>query len=94
MTKIKIKKLIWDDWNVKHIAKHKVEMDEVEVAAENMVAHKRGRNNKYLAMGRSGERILTLVIGREDAGIYYLLTARDSSKKERRLVYEKEKFQG
>ncbi len=30
MTKIKIESIIWDEWNVAHIAKHKIVIEEVE----------------------------------------------------------------
>ena len=53
---IKIERLIWDNWNIKHIGKHKVTTDEVGEAAP------KGKNK------------------------YYVVTVRDTSKKERRIL--------
>lgn len=90
MTRIKIKELVWDDFNREHIKKHNVTVEEAEVAVKNLIAHKRAKKGKYLALGRSGSRILA-IIGKEKTGIYYPATARDADKPERRIVYEKEK---
>lgn len=92
MTKIVIKKLIWDDYNVEHIKKHNVVQNEVEELAENIITHKKARMGRYLIMGRVGSRILSVAISRKGVGIYYPITARDAAKKERKKVYEKEKI--
>ncbi len=91
MTRIKIKKLTWQDWNREHIKKHGVSVEEVETAAKNMVAHKKGYLGRYVAIGRSGARILAIIVNKEKAGYYLVVTARDASKEERKKVYEKEK---
>lgn len=95
MTKITINELVWDDYNKKHIEKHNVTEKEISEAGFNLIYHKRSEinNERYLAIGRSGKRLLTLVIHRIKTGKYYLITARDASRKERRAVYEKEKKQ-
>ena len=92
MTRIKIKKLVWDSYNVVHIEKHNVAQDEAEDIAKNMLAHKIGKKGRYIALGRSGSRLLSLVLNRKGPGVYYVVTARDSSKKERREIYDKEKI--
>ena len=92
MTRIVIKKLIWDEHNVEHIKKHNVTVIEVEEIAKSTVTHKKAKKGKYLIIGRAGSRILSVVIGRQGLGIYYPVTARDSDKKERRFLYEKEKI--
>lgn len=91
MTRIVIKKLIWDEWNREHIKKHNVSVDEAEEAVNNLIAHKKGKKGRFIAIGRSGTRIISVLVGRKETGVYYVATARDSDKKERRLVYEKEK---
>ncbi len=92
MTRIKIKKLVWDSYNIEHIKKHGVFKDEAEVAVDNIITHKKAKKGRYIAIGRSGSRLISLVVRRVTTGMYYVATARDSSKKERRLVYEKEKI--
>lgn len=93
MTRIVIKKLIWDKYNVEHIKKHNVVPDEVEEIAGNIITHERTKQGRYLVTGRVGSRMLTVIINRKGTGIYYPVTARDAAKKERRKVYEKEKKQ-
>ena len=90
MTRIVVKKLVWDEWNLKHIQKHHVTTKEAKIAASNIVAHKRTKNSRYAVFCRVGGRILTMIIKRGKQSVYYLVTARDAAKKERRIVYEKE----
>lgn len=92
MTRIVVKKLIWDEWNVEHIKKHKVTVSEVEKVAKNIIVHKRAKKGRYLITGRVDLRIISVAITRRGLGIYYPVTARDAAKKERKSVYEKEKI--
>ncbi|MCL5431919.1 MAG: hypothetical protein M1484_02340 [Patescibacteria group bacterium] len=91
MTRIKIKKLTWRNWTKEHIKKHRVSVAEAEEAAKNLIAHKRGYAGRYIAMGRSGTRIIAVIVNREKTGHYFVVTARDASREERMKVYEKEK---
>ncbi|MDO8637975.1 MAG: hypothetical protein Q7R43_00225 [Candidatus Daviesbacteria bacterium] len=91
MTRIVIKKLIWDTANTEHIKKHNVGWEEVEVVSRNIITHRKAKVGRYFIFGRVGTRILTIVINRKGTGIYYPVTARDAAKKERKDVYEKEK---
>lgn len=93
MTRIVIKLLVFDKYNLEHIQKHKVTEIEIIEAGKNLIYHRRTYKNRYLVIGRSGTRLISLVIKREEEGKYYLVTARDTSKKERRDVYAKEKKQ-
>lgn len=90
MTRIKVRILIWDEYNLEHIKKHGIEIEEVIETGENLVYHRRTYKDRFLAVGRSGKRIITLILSRKDMGKYYLVTARDSDKKERKKLYEKE----
>lgn len=91
MTRIIITELIWDEWNLEHIKKHKVSQKEVVDIAQNIITHKSAKQGRYLIIGRSGSRILTVIISKQGKGIYYPVTARDAAKKERKKVYDKEK---
>lgn len=93
MAKIKIEQLIWDEWNVEHIKKHNVTQKEIEEAVVSVVTHKKGYSRRILLIGRTGTRIVSVVISKETMDRYYIVTARDADKKERKLVYEKEKKQ-
>lgn len=92
MTRIKIKKLLWDKWNVEHIKKHNITVDEVEEVAKNIITHKKAKLGRYLIMGRVGGRMISVAVSKQEAGVYYPATARDSAKKERKIIYEKEKI--
>lgn len=90
MTRIIVRKLVWDEYNTLHIQTHKVTQQEVEVIAKNIIIHKKAKEGRYLIIGRSGSRILSVIVNRKGIGTYYPVTARDSAKKERVRVYEKE----
>ena len=90
MTKVIIRELVFDEYNLAHIKKHGVTREEMEEVGKNFLYHRKTHTGRYLAVGRAGLRIITLVIRRESQGKYYVVTARDASKKERRDVYEKE----
>ena len=92
MTRIVIKKLIWDKYNSEHIKKHNVTVDEVDKVSRNIIVHKRAKKGRYLITGRVENRLVSVAINRKGVGIYYPITARDAAKKERKSVYEKEKI--
>lgn len=91
MTKIKVEKLVSDNWNIERIKKHNVVLGEVEQAVKNAVTHIHGYMGRYIVLGRSGTRILAVIVTRQKEKEYFLVTARDADKKERKKVYEKEK---
>jgi len=91
MTRIVVRQLIWNEFNLEHIGKHNIKPVEVEEVARNIIAHKRAKQGRYLIIGRSSSRILTVILNRKSLGVYYPVTARDAAKKERKLIYEKEK---
>jgi len=90
MTKIRIKYLIWDEFNLEHIKKHNVSVLEIEEAIGNTKAHKYVKNGRFLLIGRTGSRILSVILAKEKEGKYYIVTARDAAKKERKNLYDKE----
>jgi uncharacterized DUF497 family protein len=90
MTKIVLSQLIWDAWNREHIKKHNVSPTEVEEAVSNLLTHRMGHDGKIVLMGRSGKRLIAMIMAQEEGNKYYIVTARDADRKERRLVYEKE----
>lgn len=91
MTRIKIKEIVWDEWNLEHIKKHNVTREEVEKVAQGFVIHAKAKSGRYALFARVDKRIITVIVKRKSKTIYYVVTARDSTKKERRKVYEKEK---
>ncbi|EKD91443.1 MAG: hypothetical protein ACD_30C00005G0011 [uncultured bacterium] len=91
MTRIIILELIWDEVNKEHIKKHSVSTEEVENIGKNFIYHRKTHTGRYMAVGRSGNRLITIIIRRKAPKKYYPVTARDASKKERKDLYAKEK---
>ena len=91
MTRIRVKKLVWNEWNTDHIKKHNVSIREIEISIINIATHKHGYKGRYILIGRSDKRIISTIVKRESLNTYLVITARDADKKERKIVYEKEK---
>ena len=92
---ILIKRLIWDDWNVAHIAKHDVIPDEVDEVCQCDPLVQKGNHGRIVLIGPTmTDKILEVVLDPEpDKGIYYVVTAHIASKKDR-ILYIKEKGGG
>ena len=84
-----IKKLIWDEWNIAHIARHNVESEEVQEVCSGRNLFERGRDGTYQITGQteSGRYLNIVVVPRENG--FYPVTARDADKKERRRFKKK-----
>lgn len=89
---VRVKRLIWDEWNIAHIARHKIVPEEVEEVCHSNALVQRGHTGRLLVIGLTKEgKIITAIIDPEpEKGIYYVVTARPSSKGERR-IYQQEK---
>lgn len=77
MVNITIIKLIWDEWNVAHIARHHVVPDEVEEVCHGPYLARQTYRKRFLVTGPTQkERILDIVLAPEaEAGTYYVVTA-------------------
>ncbi|MDA0245132.1 MAG: hypothetical protein OT477_17070 [Chloroflexi bacterium] len=85
--KLIITHLIWDDWNVAHIARHDVLPEQVEESiSDEHAVFLQPKQNRLMVLGRSGSRLIaTILNAQETSGVYYVITARDMAKKERNL---------
>lgn len=84
--------LVWDDWNIEHIKKHAVSAREVEEAyqsSKKSVQSYLGRTI-FLGVTKAG-RLLTVVVSQKKQKCLYVVSARNMSKKERRIYYEQAK---
>ncbi len=90
MTKIKIDFLVWDEANLNHIKKHFVSKTEIENAVLDFIYHEHTYSGRYLIVGDTGKRILSVVVSRKSLKTYYVVTARSASKKERKKINEKQ----
>lgn len=79
--------LVWDDWNLEHIAKHAVSKDEVEEAITGESIFRASYKNRIAVTGPTQVgRMLTIIIGESprQAHLYYVFSARPASRAERR----------
>lgn len=84
---ILITRLIWDDWNMNHIAPHGVTPREVEEACHSEHLSWQSYNDRLVLIGiTNAPKILAVVLAPQaDEGVYYVVTARIAHKKERQL---------
>ncbi len=82
---IVVVELLWDDWNMDHIARHDVTPRDVEQAlADKHVVRFKAKHGRIMALGRAGRRLIATVLNEQDEkGVFYVITARDMAKKER-----------
>ncbi len=92
MKSVKGVKLIWDNWNKEHLKKHKVLVREVKQALKAKQIVKESYKRRLIIIGRTKEsRMLTVVLSFEKQKNAYVVSARDSSKKERKIYNDKNK---
>lgn len=88
-----INRLIWDDWNIAHIARHQVTPAEVEAACHSDFIILEGKKGRLLLVGPSSEeRLLSVALDPEPKkGVYYPVTAHTAPRKLRRLYVQTKK---
>ena len=84
-TAVVVQELIWDDWNVEHISRHELVPTEVELALSDKHAiYLKAKQGRVMVLGRAKKRLITTILNaQEEEGVFYVVTARDMSKKER-----------
>ena len=76
-------KLIWNERNISHIAKHGVSVKEVEEAIRDRDMIVRKHRGRYAIIGSAWGRILFIVLEKVNDE-FYVVTARDATDKEKR----------
>jgi len=89
MTRIVIKRLVWDSYNIEYIKKHGVTEEEVENAVKLIKYHKHTRNQRYLVVCESDKRPVTIIVARKLLNTYYVVSARTAKRSERKWNYDK-----
>ncbi len=87
---LSIRRLGWDPWNVAHIARDRVAPEEVEEVCIRHPVTSVTYAGRLRVIGptRAG-RVLTAILAPDDEpGVYYVVTARPASRKERRRYRE------
>lgn len=86
-----IAELIWDDWNIRHIARHNVIPEEVEEVCEsNNINVSKSRKQTYRIIGKTlAGRYLFIILALKGRSSFYIVTARDATFSERKLFKRK-----
>lgn len=80
-----LKALVWDEWNLAHIARHEVTKDEVEQAVKRDALWSATYANRIRLIGQTTSgRLLTVILAPKDESSYYPVTARPASRSERK----------
>lgn len=90
----RIDHLQWDEWNREHISKHGVSPDEVQAVIAGEPLARETYKARIQVIGPTGrERMLSIVVGIDpnQAGVYYVFSARPASRKERRAFEQQKK---
>ena len=81
---IRVKELIWDEYNSSHISKHSISISEVEQVCSGKVIAQPSYSNRISVIGKTKKRLMiNIVLAKKNKGVYYTITARDTSRKER-----------
>ena len=93
---IDVKQLVWDSWNVEHMARHGVLPDEVEQVCQRRPFVEHGYSGRLRLIGSTTtHRVLAVILApKAIAGVYYPVTARPASRKERRHYQQYHEQQG
>ena len=82
---VRIHRLIWDDWNEEHVARHGIDQDEVEKVSRNDPYITRARDNPHRIIGQTDAgRFVTAYVAPRLPGVFYVVTAREATAGERR----------
>lgn len=81
-----VRRLIWDTWNIAHIARHDVIPEEVEEVCHGQPITSQTYKGRLRVVGPTrSRRMLTVILApTEQPGVYYPVTARPADRKERR----------
>jgi uncharacterized DUF497 family protein len=86
MAEVVVERLVWDAWNIAHIARHDVTPDEVEEVCQGEFWSSETHSGRLRIVGpaASGNLLTVILAPQQEQGAYYVVTARPASRKERR----------
>jgi uncharacterized DUF497 family protein len=85
-----VRRLVWDPWNVNHIARHDVSPEEVEQVCYGRHVILESYKERLLLIGRAqAGRMLAVILEAVAQDTYYVVTSRPTSRKER-AYYEQQ----
>jgi uncharacterized DUF497 family protein len=82
---VRIKRFEWDNVNIRHIARHNVEIEEAEEALIQSLYMRKTRQGRYIAYGQTTTgRYLTVIFEPRGQSTVRVITAREMTAKEMR----------
>jgi uncharacterized protein len=89
-----LRRLVWDDWNLQHIARHGVTQEDVEVVCHgDPIFYRERYKDRLVLLGRSLDgRVLAVVLGpvpNAPDGTYCPFTARPADRSKRREYHRR-----
>lgn len=87
---IYVRRLVWDTWNVAHIARHQVTPEEVEEVCHGRPVTSEAYKGRFRVVGPTlnGRMLAVILAPEDDEGVYYTVTARPADRKEQRNYQE------
>ncbi len=80
-----IRRLVWDEWNIDHIARHSIEPEEVEEVCKSKNLFNKWKKKTYRVIGQTEDgRYITIFLAPRIGQSYYPVTARNSTEKEKK----------
>ena len=87
---LRIRELLFDEWNEEHIARHGIVPEEVEEVCGKRPFVSKTRQQRLRVIGQTEDgRYLTIILASRGQGVFYPITARDATQSERRLFRRK-----
>ncbi len=86
---LRLDALNWDAWNLEHISKHDVTVEEILESLDNIVEGRKSYKERFQVFGTTDEgRLLSIIIGRDPnfPTVWYVFSARVASRKERKYL--------
>jgi hypothetical protein len=82
-----VEELIWDAWNISHIARHHIVPEEIyEVCRKKPIVQRGTKHNRLVLLGStSDDRLMNVVLESRGKGSYYPITAYDASPEDKAL---------
>ena len=83
-----VQHLVWDEWNIDHIAHHGVEPKQVKEVCHGDHVIRETYGGRLMIIGQTKDgKLLAIVLAPKDKGVYYPVTAYVASGKLRHIYY-------
>lgn len=89
MNEVRVRRLLWDDWNITHIARHDITRRDVQqVCQGEFIASETYKGRLRLVGPTRAGRMLAIILKPNGEGVYYCVTAHEANAGETRRYRE------